>query len=87
MLIFLFSAFAGGIVFGWLQCRLLRRIARPKSASRPMWLLAVKLLAWGLAMTAVAFWSIPALIAFVAGATLFMISTVIYAWCKSRKED
>ncbi len=76
MLISFFLGFAGGLVLGWLQSRILLGIVGSHGAKRYL-LLLLKLALWGGSMTLLALWSIPVLLLFVLGATAGMLGMAI----------
>ncbi len=75
---------AGGILFGWLQCRFLAYIIGFHGKPR-LFLIPVKLILWIGAMALMALWSVAALLSFVAGATAAMLGTGLHIYRRAKE--
>ncbi len=81
---FIFLGFICGILFGWLQYRLLSWILKRQGWVR-LPLILLKLVAWAGIMVLLAIWSIPVLLLFVAGSTVSMIGSVIRVYQRAKE--
>ncbi len=82
------TGIACGLVFGFLQYKLMQKVAKPdQSASLRALIMFVKLLLWAAAMIGMYFLSLWALVTFVLSGSLGMVITTLIGLKKQRKGE